>query len=709
MAAILIAPIVQLQVATITNLVLAAMAAALVASFRSFPIAFAAGIAIGVGQNELVRYVPGTPGVAQSLPFGVIVVWMIIRGQALPLRDYFLQRLPAVGTGRVRPLVLLVLMVLAGIVMLNVPLDWQDAFVTTFAMGLVLLSVVVITGYTGQLSLAQFALAGFGALVAGRLVDAGGWPFGLALLAGVAATVPLGALFALPAVRARGINLAIVTFGLGTAIQLLVFNNSDFVGGFSGTLIGKPHLFGIDINAITRPGYYAIFGMLLFTLVALMVANVRRSRSGRRLLAVRTNERAAAALGIAVPGAKVYAFALSAGIAALGGILLAFRKDVVLYNSEFTSFTSILVVGYAFVGGIGFLAGPLFGSTLAPGSLGTQLSNVIFSSVTQYMTLIGGAILILLVLQNQDGIAKESINQLRFVGTKVAAKVPRFASKPPPAIELPPESRERVVPQTLEVRGLTVRYGGVTAVRGVDLLVEPGRITGLIGPNGAGKTSVIDAVTGFARAASGGVLLDGKDITSMSVAKRARAGVSRSFQSLELFEDSTVLDNLRAAYDPRDRLSYLTDLVWPRVPPMPGAVVAAIKEFGLETDLLREVQDLSYGQRRLLAIARAVATLPGVLLLDEPAAGLGDAQTSELSHLVRRLADDWGIAVLLVEHDMNFVMSVCDHIVVLDFGAKIAEGTPDEIRNDPTVVAAYLGQDHADAEPIPEPVTVPTT
>ena len=170
-----------------------------------------------------------------------------------------------------------------------------------------------------------------------------------------------------------------------------------------------------------------------------------------------------------------------------------------------------------------------------------------------------------------------------------------------------------------------------------------------------------------------------------------------------------MLDNLRAAYDPRDRLSYLTDLVWPRAPPMPGAVVAAIKEFGLETDLLRQVQDLSYGQRRLLAIARAVATLPGVLLLDEPAAGLGDAQTAELAHLVRRLADDWGIAVLLVEHDMNFVMSVCDHIVVLDFGAKIAEGTPDEIRNDPTVVAAYLGQDHADAEPIPEPVTVPTT
>ncbi len=364
-----------------------------------------------------------------------------------------------------------------------------------------------------------------------------------------------------------------------------------------------------------------------------------------------------------------------------------------LYGAEFTSFTSILVVGYAFVGGIGFLFGPIFGSTLAPGSLGTQLSNVIFSSITQYMTLIGGAILILLVLQNQDGIAKESVNQMRFLGSKLSPMVPRRKAKAPAAMALPPESRERVAPMTLEATGLTVRYGGVTAVRDLDLTVVAGKITGLIGPNGAGKTSVIDAVTGFTRTSSGIVMLNGTEITTMSVAKRSRAGVSRSFQSLELFEDSTVLDNLRAAYDPRDRLSYLTDLVWPKAPPMPGAVVAAVKEFGLQDDLLREVQDLSYGQRRLLAIARAVATQPGVLLLDEPAAGLGDAQTAELANLVRRLADDWGIGVLLVEHDMNFVMSVCDHIVVLDFGLKIAEGSPEEIRSNPAVIAAYLGQD----------------
>jgi len=429
------------------------------------------------------------------------------------------------------------------------------------------------------------------------------------------------------------------------------------------------------------------------------VASMRRGRSGRRLLAVRTNERAAAALGISVPGAKIYAFAVSAGIAAVGGVLLAFRKDVILYGSEFTNFTSILVVAWSFIGGIGYLLGPVFGSTLAPGSIGGQITNTLFESVTRYIQLIGGVLVVLLVLQNQDGIAKESINQFTWIVGKVRAKLPRRRKPaPPPRFELPPEQRERVAPRTLEVNGLSVRYGGVAAVNDVSFTVTPGRITGLIGPNGAGKTSVIDAVTGFTRSATGSVRLDGQELAGASATKRARAGLSRSFQSLELFEDATVLDNLRAASDPRDRWSYLVDLVHPIDPPLPGEVVAAIREFRLEDDLLRLVQDLPYGQRRLLAIVRAVATRPSVLLLDEPAAGLSDVETAELGHLVRRLADDWGIAILLVEHDMSFVMNVCDDIVVLDFGTQISAGTPRQIRHDPAVIAAYLGESDATDE-----------
>ena len=215
---------------------------------------------------------------------------------------------------------------------------------------------------------------------------------------------------------------------------------------------------------------------------------------------------------------------------------------------------------------------------------------------------------------------------------------------------------------------------------------------------------MIDAVTGFTNA-SGSVRLDGRELMNLPAANRARAGVCRSFQSLELFEDVTVFDNLRAASDPRDKLSYVRDLVYPMSPPLPTSMVAAIREFGLEDDLNRLVQDLPYARRRLLAIARAIAAQPSVLLLDEPAAGLGDVETGELVHLVRRLADDWGIAVLLIEHDMNFVMSVCDRIVVLDFGRQIAEGTPEEIRNNPAVVAAYLGEHEDDGAVEREPTS----
>jgi len=771
MASILIAPIVQLQVQTMTNLVLAAMAAALVARFHSFPVALGAGLVLGVVETEAVRYAGDVPGLSKSLGALFIVAWLIYRGQALPLRDFFLQRLPAVGAGTLRPGVVAAAVVLCGAVIVLVPPIWQDAFVTTFSVGIVLLSLVVLTGYAGQLSLAQFALAGFGALVAGRLVDVGGWPFLPALLAGVVATVPLGALFALPAVRARGINLAIATLALGTAIELMVFQNGDLVGGFAGTKIGRPSLFGWSFDAIRTPDRYAIVSMVFFALMAIMVSNVRRGRTGRRLLAVRTNERAAAALGISVPGVKVYAFALSAGIAAVGGVLYSFRQDVIIYGSIFPNFNSILAVAYGFIGGIGYLFGPMSGSTLAPGSIGANISNEIFSGISRWLPLIGGAIVVLLVLQNQDGITREQLNILPVLAKRgktlvlaviagfvvffvvkdavgagglaawglwlvcvplvgylaarflTGAVEPRLDAavgllRPLGPVVRPwhgaahaalalsagagdgagadATARERVPARTLSVSGLTVRYGGVTAVDDVAFDVRPGTILGLIGPNGAGKTSAIDAITGFT-AASGSVHLDDLDVSGLSAARRARAGLSRSFQSLELFEDATVIDNLRAASDPRDRWSYLVDLVHPRTPPLPAQVVAAIDEFRLGDVLHHHVQDLPYGQRRLLAIARAVATQPSVLLLDEPAAGLGDAETAELARLVRRLADDWGMAVLLVEHDMNFVMSVCDEIVVLDFGRRIAHGEREAVRNDPVVIAAYLGEHEDDA------------
>jgi sulfate-transporting ATPase len=699
LAAILIAPIVTLQASVMTNLILAAIATALVARFRSFPIALAAGVTIGIVQTEINRFVH-QPGLGDSVPFIVIVVVLVVTGQALPLRDYFLQRLPWVGSGRINWHGMAFAVALTTFLLSVLSSQWVDSITTTLCVAFFLLSILVVTGYAGQLSLAQFAIGGFGAWTAGRLVVSQGLPFWLALVIGVAATVPVGVLFAIPAVRTRGINLAVVTLGLGTAMELILFRNPDLTGGLQGTPIGDAKLFGWDINSIAHPTRYGLFVLALFVVGVLVVSNVRRGRSGRRMIAVRTNERAAAALGISVPGAKLYAFGVSAGIAALGGILLVFRLPSVDYR-QFTNFTSITDVGLALLGGIGSLVGPAIGATLTGGGVTQQILTSIFSdSVGKYIDLIGGVAILVILLLNQDGIARQQIDQIRLLRTTLGRRWRRLAPTQPRPHQLSDVDVVPVTPHTLEVRELTVKYGREVAVDAVSLTVAPGRITGLIGPNGAGKTTLIDAVTGFTRIAGGTLRLDGADITGRSATHRARAGLGRSFQSLELFEDSTVLDNLRVASDPRDGASYVRDLVWPVNPPLPGEVISAIKEFGLGDDLDRTVEDLSYGKRRLLAIARAVATQPSVLLLDEPAAGLGDAETTELAHLVRRLADDWGMAILLIEHDMSFVMSVCDEIVVLDFGKRIAAGPPDAIRSNERVVAAYLGEDEEDSEPL---------
>jgi sulfate-transporting ATPase len=429
-----------------------------------------------------------------------------------------------------------------------------------------------------------------------------------------------------------------------------------------------------------------------------MVANLRRSRAGRRLIAVRTNERAAAALGVSVVGAKVYAFAVAAAIAGLGGALIGFSGYSVTFGS-YGPLASILAVGYAVIGGVGFVVGPLFGSILVPGGVGSLLDHL-WAGLDDYLTLIGGAILILILVKDSDGMAATQAKRFSQLTARLAspwrARRPRSA----PAARTPLDAEtagRKVRPAVLEVRGLTVRFGGVTAVRDATLRVSTGQVTGLIGPNGAGKTTLVDAVTGFVRPASGEVRLDGAAIQHWPAHKRTRAGVSRSYQSLELFEDLTVAENLLAASDGRDRLGYLSGPLRPGRAVLSPAAVAAVREFGLEQDLDKRPSELPYGRRSMLAIARAVAVESSILLLDEPAAGLDEAEAAELASLVRRLVDGWGIGILLIEHDMSFVMSVCDEVVVLEFGSVIARGDPAAIQADPVVRAAYLGDETAAA------------
>ena len=248
----------------------------------------------------------------------------------------------------------------------------------------------------------------------------------------------------------------------------------------------------------------------------------------------------------------------------------------------------------------------------------------------------------------------------------------------------------------LAASGISVSFGGVHAVVDVGLEVGEGRLIGLIGPNGAGKTTFIDAVTGFVKS-RGRVVLGTQDLSRRNARSRARAGLSRSFQSLELFNDVTVLENLVVAGERYRPFRYLTDLFWPGRPSLSAAALEAIKQFDLVELIDRKPESISFGQRKMVAIARAIAASPSILLLDEPAAGLNDHEAGELARLIRKVADEWNIGVLLVEHKVDVVMSISDRVTVLESGGQLASGTPDEVIAQQAVIDAYLGTSSSDA------------
>jgi branched-chain amino acid transport system ATP-binding protein len=242
----------------------------------------------------------------------------------------------------------------------------------------------------------------------------------------------------------------------------------------------------------------------------------------------------------------------------------------------------------------------------------------------------------------------------------------------------------------LEVRGLTVRHGGLVALDEVDLRVQPGQVVGLIGPNGAGKTTFIDTITGFTAPARGHVRFAGHDLTTAAPHARARAGLVRTFQSLELFDDLSVLDNLLVAAQTPTWWSTLTDALWPKAHDT-AETHAVLELLDLSRHAHRLPSELSNGERHLVALGRALVGSPALLLLDEPAAGLDPRETDELAQRLRQLPE-LGTSVLVVDHDMALIMGVCDEVHVLDFGRVVASGPPAQVRTDPTVIAAYLGR-----------------
>jgi ABC-type branched-subunit amino acid transport system ATPase component/ABC-type branched-subunit amino acid transport system permease subunit len=709
-AGLLIAPLVALTPTRSTTLLIPALAVALAGQFRSLPVTLGAALLVGIGQSELTRYsttgfLSHVSGLPSALPFLVIIVALLIRGRSLPTRDFVNATLPRVSSAVIPRFWIMVWGALALVLISALSDDWVLALTTGFIAALLLLSLVVVTGYAGQLSLAQVSISGVGVLVASKLVSSYHWSMPAAALVGIAATLPVAFLIGVPALRTRGITLAVVTLGLADALNSMLFTRNDVNLKGLGMNVGPARLFGMPVDELLHPRRYALFALVLLTLVAFAVSNLRRSRIGKVLVAVRANERAAAALGISVATAKLYAFVVAGGIATVAGLLAAWRLPNVLYSDNFDAFRSVNAVVAATLGGIGFISGGIVGGAVTePGGVGGKIVTGL--GFGQWLSLITGGLLLVNIIFTPDGVVPNTIKSIKHATRAATAHLalPRgpawlglvFGRPGGAAAQLlgasEPPKPSPVGDVLLDVRNLRVTFGTTVAVNGVSLQCRGGEVVGIIGPNGSGKTTFIDAITGYVKA-DGSVELNGRPLHGLSTHRRNRSGLSRSFQSLELFEELDVADNLLVASDHGRWWTWLTCFVLPgRVRPN-DAVRAAVDEFGLLDVLDQHPSELPYGKRRLLAISRALATAPHVLLLDEPAAGLGDVDRVELRRLVRRLADEWGMAVLLVEHDVDLVMDVSDRVVALEFGSKIAEGTPSEVRRHPEVVRSYLGSD----------------
>jgi sulfate-transporting ATPase len=710
-AAMLLVPITGLDSGILTFLVIPILAAAVVGRFSSFPLTTLAGLGIGIAQSEITLYGDrwsqslgiSTTGWATAVPFVLVTVILIARGRSVTAKDERFGRMPRLGTGKIAPgLVAFGVVAVLLCTWVLFPSSWVDALQVQMLFAILLMSFVVVTGFAGQLSLAQGAFAGLGALFAAHLIDSLALPFWIAILGAMVLTIPVGIILGLAGMRTRGVNLAIVTLGFAITVESVIFANPDFLPGslevpFS---LNNPTVFGIRVAGLDFPERYTTVAFVALLLVGLAIVNLRRGRAGRRLIAVRTNERAAAALGISVMGAKMYAFVLGGMIAALGGTLLAFRRPSLNF-SGFSSIQSILLLQTAVLGGVGTVIGPQVASGNLPGTLGTQIFSFIGSDVAVYLVLAGGIGLLFLLTRAPDGIAFLMLKQNAKLLARVRGAWPWKRRTPDLLAAAEPGAIvTRVEPRTLHVDGLTVRFGGVVAVNHLSLDVASGEVVGLIGPNGAGKSTTIDAITGNVALADGHIALDNVRIDGWSRERRARAGIGRSFQSLELFDDITVLENMLAACDSRDHLAYVTDLVAPGRPKLTDAARTVVLEFDLGDDLQTTADELHYGKRRRLAIARAVGGAPSILLLDEPAAGLDEDQARHLGDLVRRLADEWGMGVLLVEHNVDMVLRSCDRVYALDFGALLASGTPAEIRADQAVIESYLGTAHLERDEV---------
>jgi ABC-type branched-subunit amino acid transport system ATPase component/ABC-type branched-subunit amino acid transport system permease subunit len=577
-------------------------------------------------------------------------------------------------------------------------------------------SVTVLTGWSGQLSLGQMAFAGIGALSAaafarGVSVDIG-WqstrflqgslpkvPFVMALFLGALVACLVAVAVGAGALRVKGLLLGVSTLAFAIAAEAYIYSRPIFTGGQNliTAQLARGSLGPVDLAHLNRAYYY--FTLAVLVIVLLLVGHLRRTGIGRTIIGVRENEPAAQAVTVSPRRARITAFAVSGFVAGLGGSILGGLVVTIAFSQRFFRVEdSLALVAMAVIGGLGSLAGAVTGALWVVGLPAFWPNN---QTVPLFTSSIGLLIILLYIPGGFTQIGYWCRGAILNWLEKRLPEQPTKTTTAPPASLTRAATRQATAMNAdgsvLATKELSVRFSGLLAVDSVSFSARAGEVIGLIGTNGAGKSTLLNAIGGYVPS-RGRIDLLGRDVSKLPAHKRSAIGLGRTFQAATLFPELTVRETVQLALEARHRTSFWGSLLY--LPPSTRlererrADAAELIDFlGLGRYADRFIAELSTGTRRIVELAAVLAVAPKVLCLDEPTAGVAQREAEAFGPLIKRVQQELGATLIVVEHDLPLIMAISDRIYCMEAGTIIAEGIPDAVRNDPIVIASYLGTD----------------